>query len=112
MVYINWPYLRRGRIISIETETSVITSKHGIVERDEDSKGSWEKLLSETLSNLRKKMAIQLEECSILVRVCPLEGWIQQGLDAVSERFGEEQVTPLQVILHFSFKYLININYI
>lgn len=115
MVYIDWPALRKARVIQVETNQIITSSKlktgsdpnfietgtyacqETTISRQSCNEEDWIKRGKKISEELLKKRGIHCGSVEVLVTVKPINGCLRYGLEQVQEKHGHIEVHPLQV---------------
>lgn len=97
-VFVDWPYLRKATVMKVENREVIVSLDTGLTKMKEaEEVNNWENTVEAVLGVMRRRKAVDVDDCKILVTVKPIEGWMRTGRGTVEERFGDDEIWPLQV---------------
>lgn len=88
IAYVDWPSLCKARIVHVDIGTS--DSRMGY----ED----WKSHVDAITNDLRGRKGIEVGRIDVLVTVKKIIGTLREGLDNIIEKYGSEEIFPLQVL--------------
>lgn len=84
--------------MKVENREVAVTLDTGVMKmKDGEEISAWESAVESVLGVMRRRKAVDVDDCKILVTVKPIEGWMRTGRGTVEERFGDDEIWPLQV---------------
>lgn len=96
MVYIEWPYLRRAKVVQVESKEELYTEE-GLSRKTEEEMQRFGSDVIDTRHALMVKRGVDVVDGSILLTVRQVIGWLKKRDCTIAERLGDKEMWPLQV---------------